>query len=78
MLNPEDITRQAVRRAAKQLTLDELAALNTAIQFGSNPTGVMGYDKISHLFTEVDQDGDPKVHSIVKDEFAQIFRESML
>ena len=41
--------------ACDELTDQELAALNIAVQLDQNPQGrIYDYDKVSHLFTEAD------------------------
>lgn len=75
-MNPEETTRIGVRTAAQQLTNQELAAQNNVMQVDWDPRNVLGYEKISHLYTE--KRGEiPVAHALVKDEFAQIALERL-
>ena len=52
---------KSVRLVTNQLTDDELVAISMAGMLGTNPTGVLGYEKAKTLFTE--QDGT-RMHSL--------------
>lgn len=69
--NPKVILRVSVGFVAKELSNDELAALNLVVQLDSDPRHVMGYDKARALFTET-RDGHPSTHAAVKDALASI------
>ena len=65
------ITLQAtVNFIVNNLTDDELLAVNLAAQLGTNPVGVMGFEKAKALFTE-NRDGHPAVHEEIR---AALFR----
>lgn len=55
------IMAKSVRLVTNQLTDDELVAINMAGLLGTNPVGVMGYEKARTLFTE--QNGT-RMHSL--------------
>lgn len=64
----------ATKMAMKELTHDELLAMNLCILMGSNPVGRLGYDKIKTLFTE---DNGTRMHAETKEAFLSI-SESLL
>jgi hypothetical protein len=70
MMNPEEIVIAAASLVLEELTLDELAAMNSAAQLGTDPRGCNGWDKASSLFTIIAADGTPQAHQLVKDAFA--------
>ncbi len=48
----DQVMAAVVSLVARNLTDDEMIALNLAMQLDSNPTHVMGYEKAKPLFTE--------------------------
>ena len=58
-----------VSLACKNLSDDEVLALNLAAQLGTDPRGVLGYDKVNYLFTE--QNGT-RMHAETKDALAAV------
>lgn len=58
----DQILRAAVGMAAKHLTDEELAAVNIAMQLRQDPRGVIGYEKVKHLFTDKAAVEDPFTH----------------
>ncbi len=62
-LDPDQILRAAVNMVAKSLTDDELASINIAMQLKQDPRGVIGYEKVKHLFTAQAQVEDPFTHT---------------
>jgi hypothetical protein len=67
MMNPEDIARTGTVVALQSLTDQELAALYNAVTANFDPRRVMGYEKVSHLFTEVENpNGPPTMHQLVR------------
>lgn len=61
----------AIVVATKDMSIDELCAINIAMQLGNDPREVMGYDKIKHLFTEI-RNGVPIAHALTQDAFAAV------
>lgn len=59
----------ATKMATDKLTELELAAVNNAAQLGTDPRGVLGYERVKHLFSE--QNGTA-MHSETKDALARI------
>lgn len=51
-MDPNIPVRGIVSLACDALTNDELVAIALCAQLGTNPKGVMGYDKVSYLFTK--------------------------
>ncbi len=60
--DPNVILGAAVSLVSKDLTDHELAALNIAMQLGEDPRGVIGFEKVKHLFTLTKEVEDPITH----------------
>lgn len=67
MEEPEIVVSIAACGPISQLTNDELARPNVAVQLGDDARGLPGYEKVSALFTEA---GGARVHELVADVFA--------
>ena len=54
------------------LSDDEIAAMNICIQLGTDPRGVIGYEKAKSLFTTRTADGIPQAHELTRQCMATI------
>lgn len=63
------IMYKSVELACDKLTDLELAAINNIAQCGEDPRHVLGYEKVSHLFTEA---GGTKMRASTQDALARV------
>lgn len=68
-MNPEEITIAVAKKAFSELTKVELAAINLAVAANFDPRGVLGYEKVKHLFT---LSGGTEMHALIKQALAEV------